>query len=103
MKINPLFGLFKYALMALLAAAALGCSVQGQITDLTQKTSVPLLSQAVGIVSGSKQNMQVNGYNVSVSIGDYTGSTMQQVVNNYTIYTSVQGALASSANEVQSH
>lgn len=103
MKPQVLSRFTKYAMLALLAGVSLGCSVQGQITDLTQKTSVPVLSQAMGIVSGSQQNMQVSGYTVSVSVGDYTGSSMQQTVNSYTVYTSVQGALASSANEVQSH
>lgn len=97
------FSYFRLTLLSLLLAGLLGCSVQGQITDLTQKSSVPALSQAMGIVSGAQQNMIVNSYNVSVTVGDYAGGEIQQTVNSYTIYTSVQGAMSSEANSIQSH
>lgn len=92
-----------WGFLGLLLTSQLGCSVQGQITDLTQKTKISSLGQAVGIVSGAAQNMNVNNYTVSVTVGDFAGAPIQQTVNNYTIYTSVQGALSSDANEIQSH
>lgn len=73
--------------------ATVACSVQGEITDLTERTRIPVLGQAVGLVSGAQQNIDVNGYKISASVGDYSGG-IEHTVNGYKVFTSVQGNIA---------
>ena len=80
-----------------LVFVTMGCSVQGEITDLTDRISTPNLGQSVGLASGAQTNMNVNGYKVSASLGDYSSGIVQEV-NGYKVYTSVEGNIASDAN-----
>jgi hypothetical protein len=92
---SPWTRYFSFFLAAGLLLAQLGCSVQGQISDLTEKLDVSTASPTTGIISGSQQNMSVSGYNVSVSVGHFSGGEIQQSVGGYTVYTTVQGNLIS--------
>lgn len=92
---SPWTRYFSFLVGAVLLTSQMGCSVQGQISDLTDKLSVDTASPTTGIISGSQQNMSVSGYNVSVSVGHFSGGEIQQTVSGYTIYTTVQGNLIS--------
>lgn len=77
----------------LLAFTAVGCSVQGEITDMTKRTLVPRLGQQMGFVSGANQNETVSGYKVSSSVGHWS-TGMSEEVNGYKVYSTIQGNLA---------
>lgn len=76
-----------------LAGSVLGCSVQGEITDLTKRTMVPKLGQQMGFVSGANQNETVSGYKISSSVGHWSRGGKGEEVNGYKVYTTVQGNL----------
>ncbi|MCE3009928.1 MAG: hypothetical protein LW875_04890 [Proteobacteria bacterium] len=76
-----------------------GCSVQGQITDLTQLLISSKPSEGVGLISGGATK-QVNGYQVSTALGSYhgsgaAGSNMSHEIGGYKVFTSLQGQLGS--------
>lgn len=72
----------------------MGCSVQGEITDITQRNLVPRLGQQMGFVSSANQNETASGYKVSSSVGHWHGGGTMEEVNGYKVYTTVQGNLA---------
>lgn len=74
--------------------AMAGCSVDGQITDITVRWKKPVLGQATGIVSAAQQNfVSSGGYKVSSSLGNYYKG-MEQSSGGYYVYSSVQGNIA---------
>ena len=80
-------------LLMLMATAAfmMGCSVQGEITDLTQKTIKLKAGNATGFLSTSKQaEVTGGGYKVFSSAGHATSGIYQQV-GGYKVYTTLQG------------
>jgi len=95
---------FLYLLLAGLLLTQAGCSVQGQITDLTQRLSNSNSAKVVGLVSGGATKT-VNGspgndYQVSTALGSYhgsgaTGSNMTHDIGGYKVFTSLQGQLGS--------
>lgn len=83
-------------LIGLLALALnVGCSAQGQLDDLTQRTTSRVFGQLTGIVPGSQQNQVVNGYNISASVGAGMSGITQTTSGGYKVYSTVQGNLAS--------
>lgn len=82
--------------MALLfVGSAVGCSVQGEITDITKRVTVPRLGQQMGFVSSANQNEIVSGYKISSSVGHWSGGDgTYEEVSGYKVYSTVQGNLA---------
>lgn len=79
-----------------LMAVNIGCSSQGDITDISVKAKKYTLGQQSGIVSGSQQNATTsNGYNVSSSVGSWSSGIEQATSGGYKVYSSVQGNMAS--------
>ena len=93
-----------YLLLAGLLLTQVGCSVQGQITDLSQIISSEIRAKGVGLVSGGTTET-VNGsfgndYQVSTALGSYhgsgaAGSNMTHDIGGYKVFTSLQGQLGS--------
>lgn len=95
---NFIRALFAVALMALLAA----CSVDGQITDVTRRTSNPSMGEATGLISGSQQNLTTpEGYKVSSSVGaPFSAKTHTQTSEGYSVHSNVQGNINSETFDV---
>ena len=84
---------FKAALLALSMAYLLsGCSVDGQIKDMTSTIEMVPLTNVMGLASGSALNQRVNDYRISSSFGSPVGQISQQV-NGYKVYSSLQGRM----------
>ncbi|GIL17861.1 MAG: hypothetical protein BroJett040_16120 [Oligoflexia bacterium] len=86
----------KIILFALIGLGLSACSVGGNITDETQRSTTPMMGTLTGFVSGSKQNeTTTGGYTVSASLGNYASGIKQQTDSGYTVYSSVQGNIVS--------
>lgn len=91
--------------LLLLASILIGlsaCSVEGQITDMTEKTLKPKMGELTGLISGSQQNhLTPEGYRVSSSVGaPFSGKTDTVTAEGYTIHTNVQGNINSETYDI---
>lgn len=88
----------------LLLGAAMGCSVDGQITDTTKRTTKSTSSQLTGIAAGSEQYVTTpNNYKVSSSLGSpYGGNLITTTANGYKVYSALQGNINAETTETTS-
>ena len=75
-----------------------GCSVDGQISDMTSEEEVlPPQETVQGLISGSAVNQVLaGGYRASASVGHPMG-VIREKYQNYTFYGSLQGTIQSQA------
>lgn len=74
------------------------CSLEGQITDMTQRNIITNFGELTGFISGSQQNaVTPEGYKVSASVGAaFSGNTDTLTTNNaYIVHSNVQGNISS--------
>jgi hypothetical protein len=69
------------------AAFATGCSIQGELTDLTKITTNSNLVTGGEFVSAGDV-FEVDGYTVHSTLGGFNGATKDEV-GGYTIYSNV--------------
>jgi methylaspartate ammonia-lyase len=81
----------------MLLLSAVGCSSNGEISDITKASIKTSFVQTQGLISGSLQNFKTaSGHLVSSSVGSWTdGSITQTTAAGYKVYSTVQGDLAS--------
>lgn len=81
------------------------CSVDGSITDGTQRVYSPSMGQLTGLVSGSYQNITTSsGYKVSATVGSpFVEPAANKTDTGYTVYSSIQGNINSETYDVYSH
>ncbi len=72
------------ALMALLIT---GCSVQGELTDLTQVSKTTDVVTSGDFVNAADV-FQVDGYTVQSTLGGFTGDTYTEI-DGYQVYSNV--------------
>lgn len=70
-----------------------GCSVDGEITDATNRTTVPRMAALSGLIPGAQHNVKTpQGYNVSASVGSpFSGPAEAVTSGGYKVYSNVQG------------
>lgn len=81
-------------MMALsIALFAAGCSVDGDITDETRRTTLPRMAPLSGLIPGAQHNAKTpQGYSVSASVGSpYSGPAEAVTADGYKVYSNVQG------------
>ncbi len=82
------------AVLALsIAAFSSGCSVDGDITDETRRTTLPRMAPLSGLIPGAQHNVNTpQGYNVSASVGSpFSGPAEAVTSGGYKVYSNVQG------------
>jgi hypothetical protein len=77
------------------------CSVEGDINDMTLRSTVIRAGTSTGIVSSSKQaETTAGGYKVSSSSGHTTTGIYQQTASGYKVYSTIQGNNVSEATVI---
>jgi len=86
-------------LLLLIASTVISaCSVSGNITDMTIRTTSVSVGQLTGFVAGGSIQTTSGGYQVESMVGDPIANIQSVTSGGYTVYSNVSGNLASSQN-----